>query len=168
MTNRNRAGESPSTPLQAGLMAPIITVVEIARAPKDVFAYATDPRCMSEWQRGCLSGRLDGTGVGARCTTVREIGGRKREVVTEITTYDPPWRWADRGINGPIRAIVTVQVEPLVDGLSRLTLGVDFSGHGIGRLLVPLVVRRQARAEMPANVARLKHRLESVRIANSP
>jgi hypothetical protein len=37
---------------------------------------------------------------------------------------------------------------------------VDFAGHGIGKLLVPLVVRRQARKEMPANVARLKRRLE--------
>jgi hypothetical protein len=37
---------------------------------------------------------------------------------------------------------------------------VDFTGHGIGKLLVPLVVRREARKEMPANLARLKDRLE--------
>jgi hypothetical protein len=38
---------------------------------------------------------------------------------------------------------------------------VDFTGHGIGRLLVPLVVRRQAATEMPGNMTRLKQRLES-------
>lgn len=36
----------------------------------------------------------------------------------------------------------------------------DFEGHGIGKLLVPLVVRRQARKEMPANLATLKQRIE--------
>jgi hypothetical protein len=107
---------------------------------------------------------MDGapTHVGSHCTTVRRIGGREREVVTEITEYDPPRRWADRGISGPIRAIVRVAVEPLADpSRSRVTIELDFTGHGVGRLLVPLVVRRQAAAEMPENMARLKQRLET-------
>jgi len=40
-----------------------------------------------------------------------------------------------------------------------LTVAVDFEGHGIGKVLVPLV-RREARKEMPANLAALKQRLE--------
>jgi hypothetical protein len=36
-----------------------------------------------------------------------------------------------------------------------------FTGHGIGKLLVPLVVRPRARKEMPANLERLKQRLEN-------
>jgi hypothetical protein len=56
--------------------------------------------------------------------------------------------------------MVDVDVEPLADGHCRVTIAVDFEGHGIGRLLVPLVVRRQARKEMPVNLANLKHRLE--------
>jgi hypothetical protein len=44
---------------------------------------------------------------------------------------------------------------------SRLTIAVDFEGHGIGKLLVPLVVRPEARKEMPANLATLKRRLEN-------
>ena len=42
-----------------------------------------------------------------------------------------------------------------------MTIAVDFDGHGIGRVLVPLVVRREARKEMPANLAALKHHLEA-------
>lgn len=42
----------------------------------------------------------------------------------------------------------------------RLTTAVDFDGHGIGKLLVPLIVRRQAQKEMPANVEALKRRVE--------
>jgi hypothetical protein len=43
---------------------------------------------------------------------------------------------------------------------SRLTISVDFTGHGIGKLLVPLIVRREAAKEMPTNVATLKRQLE--------
>jgi uncharacterized protein YndB with AHSA1/START domain len=147
-------------------VAPITASAEVARSAEEVFAYVTDPSTMSEWQQGCVRGRLDGapTGVGSKCTTVRKIGGREREVVTEITEYDPPRRWADRGISGPIRAIVGVTVEPLASGSgSRLTIELDFTGHGMGRLLVPLVVRRQAAREMPENMRRLKQRLDSRR-----
>ena len=146
-------------------MAPITTRTEIARPPREVFEYVTDPSHMPEWQKGCLKGELDGpsTHIGSRCTTTRSIGGRAREVTTEITEFDPPRRWADRGIDGPIRAIVAVTVEPVADGTrSQLTIELDFAGHGIGRLLVPLFVRRQAASEMPGNLERLRQRLESI------
>jgi uncharacterized protein YndB with AHSA1/START domain len=145
-------------------MAPIIASTEVARPAQEAFAYVIDPSTMSEWQQGCLRGHMDGAPVrvGSKCTTVRKIGGREREVITEITEYDPPRRWADRGVSGPIRAIVAVTVEPLADGSrSRVTIELDFSGHGIGRLLVPLIVRRQAASEMPENMKRLKQRLEA-------
>jgi uncharacterized protein YndB with AHSA1/START domain len=145
-------------------MAPITTSTEIERSAEEVFAYVTDPSAMSEWQQGCVSGGMDAptTRVGSKCTTVRRIGGREREVTTAITEYEPPRRWADRGIDGPVRAIVAVTVEPLAEGSrSRVTIELDFAGHGIGKLLVPLVVRRQAAGEMPANMRRLKQRLEA-------
>ena len=65
-----------------------------------------------------------------------------------------------QGIDGPIRATVAVQVEPLGETRSRLTISVDFAGNGIGKILVPLMVRREARKEMPANMAALKRRVE--------
>jgi len=65
-----------------------------------------------------------------------------------------------RGVDGPIRATVDVIVEPLTEDRSRLTISVDFTGHGVGKVLVPLVVRREAAKEMPTNMATLKRRLE--------
>lgn len=89
------------------------------------------------------------------------MGGAERAVTSELTAIDPPRSWAIHGIDGPIRAIVNVTVEPLDDSTrSDVTIKVDFEGHGIGKVLVPLVVRRQARAEMPENMRRLKERLE--------
>ena len=145
-------------------MAPIVSTAEVSRPAEEVFAYVTDPSTFPEWQSGVVRGHMNEspTRVGSQCTTVRNIGGREREVHTTITDYDPPRRWADRGVHGPIRAIVEVLVEPIADGSqSRVTINLDFTGHGIGRLLVPLVVRRQAAREMPENMRRLKQRLEA-------
>ncbi|HYY83478.1 MAG TPA: SRPBCC family protein [Beijerinckiaceae bacterium] len=146
-------------------MAPLTTSVDVARTPEDVFAYVTDPARFPEWQANVVDGRMDGKGPfrpGDRCVTVRRIGGAKRTVTSEITHIDPPRTWGVRGIDGPIRATVAVIVEPL-DGAerSRLTIDLDFEGHGIGKPLVSLVVRRQARQEMPQNLGRLKQRLET-------
>ena len=147
-----------------GLIAPIVSTTEVSRPAEEVFAYVTDPSTFPEWQQGVVRGHMDGspTRVGSKCTTIRAIAGREREVHTTITDYDPPRRWADRGVDGPIRAIVEVLVEPLGDGSqSRVTINLDFTGPGIGQLLVPLLVRRRAAREMPENMRRLKQRLEA-------
>jgi uncharacterized protein YndB with AHSA1/START domain len=144
-------------------MPPIVASAEVDRPAADVFAYTTDPTRFPEWQAGVVSGRLDGAdGVGARCITVRRIGGAERPSTSELVRLEPPRAWAVRGVDGPIRAAVDVTVAPLGADRSRVTIAVDFIGHGVGKLLVPLVVRREARKEMPANLARLKERLEAV------
>jgi uncharacterized protein YndB with AHSA1/START domain len=145
-------------------MAPIIATVDVDRSAAEVFAYATDPTRFSEWQAGVVDGHLDHAGtpqVGARCVTTRRIGGANRPTTAELTHVDPPRAWGVRGIDGPIRATVDVAVAPLAEARSRLTISVDFEGHGIGKVLVPLLVRRQAQKEMPVNVATLKRHLES-------
>jgi uncharacterized protein YndB with AHSA1/START domain len=146
-------------------MAPLVSTIEVARPPEDVFAYATDPSHFGEWQKGVVSGHMEADGpttVGSKCITTRRIGFGERPVTSEITEIDPPKTWSVHGIDGPIRARVNVTVEPLDDsGRSRLTIELDFEGHGIGKVLVPLVVRREAEKEMPTNLQALKERLES-------
>jgi uncharacterized protein YndB with AHSA1/START domain len=145
-------------------MTPITTATEVARPPEEVFAYATDPARFAEWQQGVIDGHMDGHGphiVGDKCITTRRIGGADRLVTSEVTHIDPPRSWGVRGLDGPIRATVDVTVAPVDDGQSsRIQIELDFAGHGIGKLLVPLVVRPNARKEMSANIARLKQQLE--------
>jgi uncharacterized protein YndB with AHSA1/START domain len=144
-------------------MPPITTSTEVNRSAEDVFAYATDPTRFHEWQQGVVDGHREHTvtpSVGVRYVTTRRIGGTNRASTLEVAHINPPATWGVRGIDGPIRAVVDVTVEPLTTEQSRLTIAVDFQGHGIGKLLVPLVVRREARKEMPANLARLRQRLE--------
>jgi hypothetical protein len=143
-------------------MPPIVNTIQVGRSADEVFAYATDPTRFAEWQRGVTGGHMeDGTPtVGTRCHTTRRIGGADRPSISEVTHIDPPKAWGVRGIDGPIRATVDLTVQPLTAGTSQLTISVDFTGHGIGRVLVPLMVRREAAKEMPVNLAAMKRRLE--------
>ena len=148
-------------------MPPIVTSADIGRPAAEVFAYATDPARFSEWQKGVVDGHMDSPAngaqalaIGAKCVTTRRIGGANRPSSAELVTIDPPKTWGVRGTDGPIRAEVEVVVEPLAGSRSRLTISVDFTGHGIGKILVPLMVRREARKEMPENMAALKQRME--------
>jgi hypothetical protein len=149
-------------------MPAVVASIEVGRPAAEVFAYATDPARFSEWQEGVVDGHMDGPGngteapaVGAKCVTTRRIGGANRPATSELVHIDPPRTWGVRGVDGPIRAAVDVVVQPVTDARSRLTISVDFSGRGIGKVLVPLVVRRQARKEMPDNLAALKRRMET-------
>ena len=60
--------------------------------------------------------------VGDTCVTTRRIGGANRPSTSTLTHFDPPRTWGVQGIDGPIRAVVDVQVEPLGDTRSRLTI----------------------------------------------
>ncbi|MCQ9166006.1 SRPBCC family protein [Arthrobacter sp. STN4] len=147
-------------------MPAITTSVDVDRPAAGVFSYATDPAHFSEWQQGVVSGSMGTPGslqLGSLCLTTRRIGLRNRTGTAVVTRLEVPTAWSVRGTDGPIRANVDLTVEPLGADRSRVSIAVDFEGHGIGALLVPLVVRRQARREMPGNLAALKRRLEGRR-----
>ena len=146
-------------------MALIEESIEIARRPEHVFSYLTDPSRLPEWQESAVNARREGdapAAVGSRVVVTRLVGKRERAMTTELTELDPPRSFAGRGIDGPVRGNFRTTVEPLEGGeRSRVTIDLDFEGHGIGKLLVPLVVRPRVRKEMPRNMEKLKERLES-------
>jgi hypothetical protein len=145
-------------------VAPIVSDIDITRPPDEVFTYAIDPSRFSEWQPGVVGGSTEGAlGVGAKCMMTRRIGGAERTSTSVITEYSPPAVWAIHGIDGPIRADVRVRVEPRNDGSqSHLSISLDFAGFGIGKMLLPVVVR-QARKEVPQSCQKLKQLLEQAR-----
>ncbi len=101
-----------------------------------------DPTRFAEWQKGVIDAHMDRSGtpsVGDKWLTTRQIGFANRSVTAELRPLDPL----------------------LTDTRSRLTVTVDFRGRGIGRILLPLIVEREARTEMPANLSALKQRLET-------
>lgn len=128
-----------------------------------VISEVTFSFCTADAASAALRRPCDHHGIGERCFTASASGASQPSTFAchsgkrvGSVTY--------ANIDGPIRAIVDVNVEPLVDNRSsRLTIDLGFTGHGIGKLLVPLFVRRQARTEMSANLRRLKERMETRR-----
>lgn len=121
-------------------MPALTTAIDVARPAPDVYSYATDPGRFSDWQKGVVAGsreKAGAPGVADRCITTRRIGFANRPITSEITHLDPPRTWGVRGTDGPIRAAVDVTVEPLTDAASRLTIAIEFAGHGVGRIHVP-------------------------------
>jgi len=150
-------------------MAGIVASIEIARRPEDVFASAIDFARFPEWQGSVVSARPQGDGplaVGSSALVTRQVGPRQLPATEEITELQPPRTWTVRAVGGPLIAVANGTVEPLDGGeRSRLTLSCEFEGHGIGRLLVPLVVRPQARRQLPRNGQQLKEMLERGRVS---
>jgi uncharacterized membrane protein len=142
----------------------IVETIEIARSPAEVFAYLDQLDRHGEWQDQIVAVKVDTEGptrVGSRATETRKVPGGNRDFTYEVTEHDPPRRVAFRGLNGPVRPVGTVTVEPLDDGSrSRVTLEFDLVGHGAGKLIAP-VARRDARRQIPKDQARLKERLEA-------
>jgi uncharacterized protein YndB with AHSA1/START domain len=147
-------------------MASIVESIEIDRSPEDVFAYLEDLSRHGEWQPAIVGVEVHTPGptrVGTRATEVRRIGGREQQMTYEVTEHEPPRRFAFRGLDGPIRPVGKGTIEPVGDGTrSRLSLELELTGNGLGKLLLPLAVR-SARKEVPANQKLLKERLESGR-----
>ncbi|HEY7484901.1 MAG TPA: SRPBCC family protein [Streptosporangiaceae bacterium] len=147
-------------------MTPVVETIEISRRPEDVFSYATDFAHFPEWQ-GALSVSKEGDAtpaVGSKARVSRRVGPREMTRTEEITELVPPKSWTTRGVGGPVTAIAKGSIEPLDDGeRSRVTIALDFEGHGIGKLLVPLLIRRQAQRDLPKNGQRLKDVLERQR-----
>ncbi|RSS58863.1 SRPBCC family protein [Streptomyces sp. WAC01280] len=146
-------------------MAAITETIDISRRPADVFSYVTDPTHLPEWQESAVSVRRLGDAplaVGSKVAVTRRLGRREFTSTMQVIELEPPRHWHVHGIDGPVRGDVQGIIEPLDGGeRSRLTLSLDFEGHGIGMALVPLVVRPHVRKEMPRDERTLKGILES-------
>jgi uncharacterized protein YndB with AHSA1/START domain len=138
--------------------------VDIARPPQEVWAYATDPTRLKEWQESLVEAKEQTEGptrVGSRMTQTRRVGKSTRTFTLEVIAHEPPNRFAFKGIDGPVRPRGTIALEPLDDGQrTRYSMEFDVEGHGLGILLAPLV-RRNIRKELPENLKHLKGKLES-------
>ncbi|MFE9650620.1 SRPBCC family protein [Streptomyces sp. NPDC006365] len=145
-------------------MSAIKETVDIDRRPEEVFSYVTDPSHLPEWQESAASAHRVGDapiGVGSRIRATWRLGRREFPMLMEVTEFDPPRCWRMRGIEGPARGQVHGTIEPLDNGArSRLTVALDFDSRGVGKVLVPLVLRPQARKELPRDEETLKKLLE--------
>jgi uncharacterized protein YndB with AHSA1/START domain len=145
-------------------MPPVVSKIEIARPPDEVYSYVTDPSRFPEWQHDVVRVQIQGgaqPSLGSRFTTIRRIGPVEQATTQEITQMDAPRSWAARGVDGPFRPSADITVEPLDSGArSRVTFALDFQGQGIGKLLPLDVIRRMATKSAPKSYQNLKQQLE--------
>ena len=147
-------------------MTAISESIEINRSPDDVFAYLDDVERHGEWQDQIVAVERQSEGplhVGSRVRETRRVPGGDRSMTYEVTEHNPPRQSAFRVLDGPVRAVGTISIEPVGDDgtRSKLTIAIDFMGHGLaGKVLLP-VAKGQARKQIPKHQAKLKELLES-------
>lgn len=137
--------------------------VEIGASADRVFPYLAEPDLMQKWVAGLLEFRpLDeGPRLGSRAIQVVEVAGKKWELESELTRYEPPHALAaclvapkDFEMNATYRLEET-------NGHTRLTATTDTAfKHRAARLLAG-VITRKAQKKLEADLDRLKQVVES-------
>jgi uncharacterized protein YndB with AHSA1/START domain len=139
--------------------------IDIDRTPEEVFEYATDASLLPTWQRDVEAAQADPPAVravGMRGREVRRTPAGRRTVRWEVTECERGRRWSVRGVEGPLRARVTMTFTPTDVGAgTRFRYGIAFEGRGIGRAL-GLLARRGAEQGLPTSLALLKRRVEEL------
>jgi uncharacterized protein YndB with AHSA1/START domain len=136
---------------------------DITRTPQEVFAYVSDAARLPEWQPSVEAAAAEPPGavaVGVQGHEVRRVPGGRRTIRWEVTDCEPGRRWGVRGIDGPVRAHVAMELTPADEGRrTHLDYGIWFEAHGIGKV-VRILVRQGARKDVPDSLTLLKKRLE--------
>jgi carbon monoxide dehydrogenase subunit G len=125
--------------------------IEIARTPKDVFAYLTDVSNLPAWQSGVKSATLrDG-----RVEESRSLLGRELHTTLEIVEQQAPRLFTLRALNSPVPFTVRHELAPAERG-TRLTVTAegDVPGFAAGLLA------RHAEKQFRKDFERLKQILE--------
>ena len=135
---------------------------EIERAPAEVFAFATDPARLPEWQTNTVSATPLEDGplrVGSRLREVhRGPGGKELESVVEVSELEPDRRFGLKMIEGPLPVDGQLRFEP--DGAgTRFAFTVQARPTGAARVAQPLL-RLALKRQFAKHCAELKRVLE--------
>jgi uncharacterized protein YndB with AHSA1/START domain len=124
----------------------IVNSVDIPRSPEEVFDYLSDQATELQWNPDCVSMERLTPGPVRVGTKYRAKWKQGPVVFTEVTRYDRPKAWTYEN-GGPISCVLTVSLEPLPDGATRLTSRGEWSAHGWMRLAFPIFIQMMRRAE---------------------
>ena len=95
-------------------MAEFTVTTFIDRPPNEVFDYVTNPANSNKWQTSNLSSKWTSegpVGVGSTVRSVSRMLGRDMEMDVEITEWDPPNLWGQKGNSGPMKFVNTNRFE---------------------------------------------------------
>lgn len=125
--------------------------ISIGTTPEKAFAFFTDPANDKRWRPHVKEIAASGPpGVGAQIHQVVEgPGGRGITADIEITTYDPPWRYAFSVVAGPARPRGEFQLSPSASGVD-VSFALNAELGGLKKLLMGGPVQSSMNGEMAA------------------
>jgi uncharacterized protein YndB with AHSA1/START domain len=146
-------------------MPRILTAIQIARPPEQVFDYVTTPGNWPRWHPSSLrvAGATDhALEVGEQVTEDFRVAGRRGRVVWTVTERERPRRWVIQGrvAGGGGGGTVAYTLTPHAEGTSFER---EFSyaiAQPLMRLLDALLIRPRIDAESAEALRRLKSELE--------
>ncbi len=141
-------------------MIQIQTSVTVNRPLEEVFRFMTDHQNALQWQSGLLEARVtnDVVGIGKTWVDVVQVLGRRIEVASELTEFEPLRVVGFKSTSGPIPLEGRYAFEP--DGAStKVTFTMQGEPGGFFKLAEPIVARSTQR-QWETNLANLKDLLE--------
>jgi carbon monoxide dehydrogenase subunit G len=104
----------------------------IDRPKQEVFDFVTDPANDTKWRDSASSAEWisEGpVGVGSTQRSVDKFLGRKIELTTEVTAWDPPNKYGLKTLSGPVPTESTITFESEGSGTQLMINGqVEFGG----------------------------------------
>jgi len=135
---------------------------EVGRPPPEVFAFATDPGRLPEWQTNTVSAVPVEDGplrVGSRLREVhRGPGGKELESLVEVSELESDRRFGLKMIEGPLPVDGHLRFEPDGEG-TRVSFTVQARPTGAMRVAQPLL-RLALKRQFKQHCADLKRALE--------
>jgi uncharacterized protein YndB with AHSA1/START domain len=145
-------------------MIELTVETEVERPPAEVFAFATDPARLPEWQTNTVSAVPLQEGplrLGSRLREVhRGPGGKELESLVEVSELEQDRRFGLRMVEGPLPVDGLLSFEPTGAG-TRVAFTVLARPAGPMRLAQPLL-RLALKRQFKRHCAELKRALEQV------
>ena len=114
----------------------------IAVPPQIIFDFMIEPANSHKVMHNVTNNEWitdDPVGVGSRFRETRMMNGKEATSEIEITTYEPPHRYAATSTMSGITATYHYTLSPEREG-TCIDLTAEVSGSGVKKLMVPIVV----------------------------
>jgi uncharacterized membrane protein len=134
--------------------------VTINRPLEEVVRFMTNHQNALQWQSGLLEARVtnDVIGVGKTWVDVVQVLGRRIEIASELTEFEPLRVVGFKSTSGPIPLEGRYVFEPDGEG-TKVTFTMQGEAGGFFKLAEPIVARATQR-QWETNLANLKDLLE--------
>ena len=134
----------------------------IKRPVEDVFAVLSDVENSPTWSSSSLEAKQTSAGPIGVGTTTRSVStflGRRIEIESEVTEFEPNRKFASRSKSGPFPFQASITVER-IEGGTRVNAAIEAEPGGFFKLAEPLIVR-VAKRQFQSDFDNLKDLMEA-------